>query len=316
VLLLVLVAVVGEQIFNRLASDVYLEDGMIAQDQSNWSDAYLALEKSLDLNQYSLRSYATLGAVGVAAGRYDAALAAYQALATLDAEYPKLYRGLGDAYEGLGRHQEALNAFLQDAKLEHTSTTMLEVAEAYAKLGQMDLALRYADEAVRIVESKPPWPHIEAAEVYLRRASLRAQAGQRQGALADVKTAMDLKPQSEKPHLALGDIYRGWHLYHEALAEYQKARDLSPQSAQVYTFMGVTYAALGDFSQAVKNYRTSLYIQPDDPFTQLNLGLALRRLGQLAEARKVLQAVAALGPKNPLAQQAEAALQIMGPPGP
>lgn len=311
-LMVIMVFVVGQQVLNRLISDIHLETGMLAREAGAYPEAYIALDQALQLNPYSLRSYSTLAALQVDTGQFKQAVETYRALQELDAEYPKLYRGMAQAYRKMGDYAEALKAAQKDAQLEHSATTLIGLAEAYADVGQMDQAREKANEAVKLTEENRPWPHIEAAEVLLRRAQILARMDLRAEALADVRKVKALKPQSEKPYLAMGDIYRSWRQYREAIAEYEKARDLKPSEYQAYTFMGVAYAAMGDYVKAEQSYRTALFANPGDTFTRLNLGLALRQLGKTQEAQATLSGVARLGPKNPLAVQAQKALDAMG----
>ncbi|NLO73094.1 MAG: tetratricopeptide repeat protein [candidate division WS1 bacterium] len=312
--LAVVVFMAGHRIVNRLVSDVYLQWGMSGQNMERYGQARRDLLQAIRLNPYSLRAYAYLGALGVETGEYQAALESYLKLQKLHAEYPKLNRGLGETYLKLKRYPEAIAAYKRDAQLEHSPVSQINLAETYAAAGKMEEARRAANDAVRITEEGRPWLHITLPEVYLRRAAILAKLGLRDPVFEDVQRAKDLEPDSEKPYLAMGDIYRGWGRYREAVREYEAARDLKPQDAQAYVFLGLSYAEMKDYERAINHYHTALYINPTEAFTRLNLGLAYMHTGRTEEARATLAPVAQLGAHHPLGAQARAALDKLGPP--
>jgi tetratricopeptide (TPR) repeat protein len=112
-------------------------------------------------------------------------------------------------------------------------------------------------------------------------------------AIAQYRTALELKPVFVDASINLGAALVARGRLDEAIAQYRKALEIKADSAEAYCNLGRALARLGRLDQAMAQYRKALEIKPGLPEAHNNLGNALTNRGQLAEAmahyRKALE---------------------------
>lgn len=109
-------------------------------------------------------------------------------------------------------------------------------------------------------------------------------AGNRAGAAALYREALDLDPGHVDSLYLLGTLCAEGGRFDEALALLQRAAAAAPASPMIHNNLGSIHLLQGDLSRAAACYERALQIDPGLVEAQQNLGVVLRRLGRHAEA--------------------------------
>lgn len=250
---------------------------------------------------------------------YEDALAHFETALTEGEDAELAYRGIGIAYIGLTRYEEAAEALEQSLSCCDGYVTSLQLdtnyylATAYYKMGDTQRAMQVYD-AVLAMRS-------DEKDAYYLRGLLELEADDFERAEIDFEKAIDLDP---KDYDCLFDIYRALEKngYQEAgeeclqnaltagqesMSEYdkgrlyyylkdydtaknylEKARDTG--TAESVLFLGRTYEALGDFNYASSVYANYLENQPDSPQIQNQLGICRMQMGDYEAALSAFEA--------------------------
>ncbi len=131
-----------------------------------------------------------------------------------------------------------------------------------------------------------------------------AAQGKLDEAVAEYRTAIRLKPDRAESHNGLGLARRAQGKLDEAVAEYRTAIRLQPDRAEARTNLGLALVDQGKVDQAVAEYRTAIRLQPDLVQAHANLGLALVSLGMVDEAVAESRTAIRLQPDYALAHSA------------
>jgi CHAT domain-containing protein/Tfp pilus assembly protein PilF len=185
-------------------------------------------------------------------------------------------KGLGMAYDELGKRREALNAFIEALRIRHElkdphneAEMLIRVGKAHGKLGETETALQRLQEAVTFCRER-------GEKVY------EIQATDNIGLVYS---------QKGEPHKAL-------ETYQRALTLSRNAADLS-EEVTVLNNIGKIYDDLGDVSKALECFEGLLLKVPalrtvpgvptkEEGVTHANLGYVLFHQGRIQEAVKHL----------------------------
>jgi superkiller protein 3 len=108
--------------------------------------------------------------------------------------------------------------------------------------------------------------------------------GKTEEAIAEMKQAMDLAPNSDESYRRLGRVYGETGRKQEAIAAYQKAVDINPYYWFNYNWLGVTLARFGEDEKALDAFRRVTELSPDGAPGYNNLGGGYLQLGRWNEA--------------------------------
>jgi tetratricopeptide (TPR) repeat protein len=187
----------------------------------------------------------------------------------------------------LGKTQFALQ------KYEHAAETLGKVPSTTKDGPEASywLALSYhqlgAECYERLQESFPDsWrTHQLRAEGYALRKDL-------DGAIKELQTALQLRPESPELHEALGELYVDNHSDDEARSELEKSLELDPSRPHALYLLGRLYVQKRENDKAISYLQKALRIQPDLNEASSLLGTAYVRLGQFANAVPKLEKAA------------------------
>jgi tetratricopeptide (TPR) repeat protein len=124
-----------------------------------------------------------------------------------------------------------------------------------------------------------------------------ADRGDIDAAVAELRLAIRLRPDSINTYLAIGEILGAASRHEEALEAYRQAAELEPQNSVVHSRMGVTHGMLGQIDQAIGHYEHALRLRPSAT-VHANLGLAYFTADQLENALAHFQAAVKLDPRG------------------
>jgi tetratricopeptide (TPR) repeat protein len=97
-----------------------------------------------------------------------------------------------------------------------------------------------------------------------------------------------LKPDSERTHLLLGDMYRQRQRYEQAESEYRTASTLAPQDPAALFGLASAYSQDSKSDQALSTAKTALGMSPNDPDLNLLAGEIMVSRHQWTEAEAFL----------------------------
>ena len=130
-------------------------------------------------------------------------------------------------------------------------------------------------------------------------------AQRHEAAAAELKTALDLKPNFRQARLNLGLCYVVMNRCDEALQEFQTLIQADSSDSLAYDCIGKMFAqkartthSRDDWSSARDAYRQSLILAPDNADALDGLAVASFELGEFSEAAALSHQAARLAPKN------------------
>ncbi len=263
-----------------------------------------------------------LGLVYYLAGRFNVAIPPLKHALSLDSSLWGSDLFLGISYYRTGRFSEALSPLRRALRLKP------DLPEASLWLGSALLAdhqpesavpyLRRASDDDRIgaqADSLLVQAYRESAQNYYNRIAklsphsyrvdeLKGQElawqGITVGALLQYQRALNLKPNLEGAHRAMGEIY--WRQRQFALAanEFQAELLLNPMDEESNRRLGEYWVAKGDPARAIPYLNAALAVHTPYPGEVYHfLGLAELSLGNLAEAEAALNLATRDNPRDP-----------------
>jgi tetratricopeptide (TPR) repeat protein len=152
----------------------------------------------------------------------------------------------------------------------------------------------------------PPPPTVatdgqQTAEQHAERGERLMQGGRYDGAVAELKEAVRLKPDYALAHFKLGNAYMQMRRAPEAIQSFKEAIRLEPKMDGAHNNLGNVYLAVGRLDQAAEAYKEAARINPAAGAPHLNLGMTYMRMGRDEEAAESLREAFRLAPNNPQA---------------
>ncbi len=228
-----------------------------------------------------------LGEVFMLQGKLPAALEYLQRAGELEPDNASVQLKLGKVLAGLGRTDEANNAFEESFKRTPHRQTLVEGLQRQ-RMGD----LKGAEQQYRKVLRQDP-DDVDALRLL---AGLAMRAKQWSDAETLLKKALDLAP----------DFYQGWQDLGQALQEqdqmeaaleaYQRAARLKPTEAAPLTGAGTVAAMSGQHTDAIDYFQRALTKQQDNAGALAGLGHVLKTIGQQEEAVAAYRRCAELNP--------------------
>jgi tetratricopeptide (TPR) repeat protein len=245
-------------------------------------------------------------------GEYE--LAAEEASAAVKGRNRRDIRGLlvlAEANAALNRNDEAISA-LDDIRFE-TSTTgeqttaRIHAARLYRRLGKIDQSQRILEEGLeknpgelRLVgeqvlgdlDARDPHGALDrlnrAIEKNPDSALLYAMRGRvymgftRKDELvfpdeaeADLKKAIELRPEDADPYASLAQLYRQTGRLQEAVDAFVKAAEADPTNANAHVVLGTLYEQAGQFDKAIEEYEAAIRLDSRQAIARNNLAWLL-----------------------------------------
>ncbi len=144
-------------------------------------------------------------------------------------------------------------------------------------------------------------PNFALAFTGLADASLRMYKIQKdpfwtQRALVAAEQARQLNDKLPEVHAILGSAYRATGKYMEAIAELKRATSLAPNSDEFYRRLGDVYLDSGNDAEAFQAYQKAVRLNPYYWVNQNSLGKAYARVADYPKALQAFQQVSVLEP--------------------
>ncbi len=237
----------------------------------------------------ALRSYVE-GRIAIAQQNDYAGAATHLERATeIDPTFALAHWSLYDAYSGLNRGEDALNA-TQTAmqhryRLPETSQFQLK-GDYYSAREQVDEAFENAKRWATLYPDD--WrPHNEMAGHYERMNQLDAAIDER-------KRALELDPEGQWQLRSVAWLYEQKGDFAEALRYYAQYAEKFPDKYESFTDMARLYRVTGDYEKAKASLKQALVIDPDRMQIRAWLAEVDRNTGNFAAALEQCRGVLAV----------------------
>jgi serine/threonine-protein kinase len=206
----------------------------------------------------------------------------------IDSNYAPAYAGLADYY--WLTNELSPRVAMPKAKEYVQKALALDdgLADAHATLATINFYgdwdwLRADREYRRAIELSPSYA--AAHRVY---SGFLSEMGRHDQALAEIRTAQELEPDSAITNLGAGWAFYYAREYDRALEQCRRVLDLDPHSMSARDCVGSAQLASGAHDQAIELYRTIATSSGNDPLRLASLGFAYALSGRTADARKVI----------------------------
>jgi tetratricopeptide (TPR) repeat protein len=294
-----------------------LKRAIALHQQGKIDDAIEAYRSYVDKRPDSVLALANLGAAYARTGRYQEAIAQYQRALKLQPDYAGAQLNLGLAYYKTGQIDAAAAEFekahraapaelqpvllLADCRLAMgENKKVIELLDPLANIRTADLAIAYMLGTALIRDDQPArgqvvidriLRHGDSAETWLLLGTAKLNASDFPGALADLKKAIDLKP----------DLPDAWAYYGQALLRtgdpaaateaYRKALDANPYSFAANLQMAILLKEADDIPGALECLRRAQQVRSKDLALRYQLASIALHEGSLEPARRDLEEI-------------------------
>ncbi len=224
-------------------------------------------------------------------GDWDAVILFMQQVVDADPEAADAYYYMGDAQLNLGEPAAALVSFTAAVRIDDAFGAAY-LGRALARLAldpEADVEEDFADAIGNASDFGP---------AYLARAAWRLEAGDVEGALADLIAVETLLPGSPfVPYYRALIAYRAED-YAAALPLAEAAHDGDFTHLPTYLLLGQVNMALGDAEAAAGWLEVYTRYETEDSAAIILLGQALSQTGEFERALEIYEALLALDPEN------------------
>ncbi len=188
--------------------------------ERDYDKALHLYSKYIILNPNDFRGYFNRGTTEFNAGKYLEAKRDFTKTLTLNPIYKEAYYYRGLCQVELKDYNAAITDYTHVLKDNPRSVPFLKVrADAYNANGSKEMALADFDVAIRITKL--------SGDLYKRRAELKVEMKDVDGALRDYNSVEKLLPKYKMVHYIKGNLYLKINEIEFACDEYQKALDNS-----------------------------------------------------------------------------------------
>lgn len=268
-------------VYERLANltpqdaSVYLALGDAHSRLGHLEDAAAAYQQAVEVEPNAM-AYVLLGLMKVQMGDTEGAIAAYQQALALEPDNPSAHQSLGNAYQMLGRNEDAAGEYRKAIAQNETAFLQVQLGTALGRLGRADEALAALQRAL---ELDP-----QAAEAHNQMGIVYANQGNLAEAEAAYRAAIDLDGANPLYYFSLAQMaYRQCSLSTAVQAQSQ-AVALTPETGDYKIYLAALYEAQGRNDEAQALYEEMAAAPANDVFAHSVAGDYLQRQRRYGEA--------------------------------
>ena len=173
----------------------------------------------------------------------------------------------------------------------------VSVARAPLSPENISAAIGWFDQALA-VDPEYAAAHAGKCELYVRSFGHTFETPLIDAAQAACTHALELNPNLDIVHDALGRLYIATGQLLDAEQSFKRAIEINPASSEAYTGLGKVYSAMNRPSEAEANLRQAIGLHPGDWSAYNELGNYLYRQGRYLEAAQQYQYVVGLNYTN------------------
>lgn len=234
----------------------------------------------LDQEQSNAEAAHWLGVLLVQAGKADEALPLLERASAARPEDAAFAHNLGQAYQALGRLEEAIGIFDRALSLDAASPDAL-VSAGVARLARQRPG--DAEDALTLF-NKAQLQGLGSPELHLHLAVALLMTGRFQEAIAACQRAIERKPDGAEAHYHLGVAYAQLGDMENARRCIARAVELKPDDARALHGLAGMEAAAGRWPEAEALLQKEIQVNPTSRDAQQALGIVLQRMGRWNDA--------------------------------
>ena len=220
-------------------------------------DAIAYLHQYIDKNPYSEIAWHQTGRLYYGLGKYQEALNAFEYATLIDEEFLGAFMEMAKTYEKLKKYEEAINCYNRTIELDDaTSYALLRIGKCYEKLGKKVLALQYFNKTVHedpLLDKG--W--IAITDFYIRQKNY-------QKALFYVNKALGIDNQNRLYWKRYATINKELNFFEEAEFGYRKAVEFGDYQLDTWLFWVDSLLLLGEFESAVQTLLQAAEYFPEE----------------------------------------------------
>jgi tetratricopeptide (TPR) repeat protein len=224
-------------------------------------------------------------------GRHDLAIETHNRALGVAPGSAAAWAGVGAAFMAMGQMDQAARSLGRSVRLDPLGIDALNnFGNVLAAQGQIEAAMRVFRRAVRLGPGNPqPYNNLGAALI---------EAGAIAEGLVACARALVLCPDNPEGENNLGNALLELGRTDEAIAAFRRALVLRPDFPEACTNLSSALIDIGACREAVLACHRAITVQPDDAKAYNNLGNALRGAGALEEAQGVFSQALRLAPED------------------
>lgn len=191
---------------------------------------------------------------------------------------PEFYVLLGDAWEGVGKHAEAVRAYEQALQLQPDSVRALRsLATALQESGKGAAAAAALEKALKLAPVDP--------EAWFRYGILDVAAGRAGAGVEKIRKAISLDPSLPEKSRRLAEVLLVTGDLNGAMAALTVALKTDPYDEDAWDLAGRVLSQQGQTEEAMFHFERAVKLRPDSAPHLFDYGLALARAGRFDEAQ-------------------------------
>jgi protein O-mannosyl-transferase len=252
--------------------------GVLTWRQSRmYHDLETLWQTTIERNPDSYMGHNNLGAIYLAKGQVDAAIARFERALEILPGHGNAHGNLGNALLQKGRVDEAIGQFQKAVEAEpRVAKAHSDLALGLLQKGRVDETIVHARKALELQ------PRFAEAHNHLGWALL--QRGEADAALGHFRTALEVQPASPDAHYNVGTALLHQGRTADAADHLAKAIELRPDFPKALNNLGNALVQSGRPDEAIGRFEAALKVHPEDAETRGNLGRTLIELGRIEEA--------------------------------
>jgi len=199
--------------------------------------------------------------------------------------------GLGNAYNNLKRHDDAIEAYRQALHIDPKD------ADAWTNLGVTYSDLSRHNDAI---EAYRQALHIDPkhANAWNNLGVTYGELERHDDAIEAYHQALHIDPKTANAWFNLGIAYGKLESHDDAIEAHRQALRVNPKHASAWSNLGIAYGKLGRDDDAIEAFSQALHIDPENASAWNNLGVAYNNLKRHDNAIEAYRQALRIGPEN------------------
>jgi tetratricopeptide (TPR) repeat protein len=282
------------------------EIGLALTDQGKLEEAIAEFRVAIRIDPDYANPHTNLGAALHEQGKVDEAMAEFRAAIRIDPDLVIGHFNLGVALKMQGKLEEAIAEFRSAIRINpHDAYAHNQLRIALEEGGERNEAIDEDRPAMKTRSPASAFAAIGAtllrclgfgkrrgqqladADAHYNRGITLAEQGNREGAAAEFRSAIRLKPELVSAHIGLANALAEMAcqmaepdpLASAAIAEFREAIRLQPDDADAHYGLADTLGRQGQREEAIAEYRVAIRLRPQHPRFDSGLGEMLTGQG-------------------------------------
>ncbi len=198
-----------------------------------------------------------------------------------------IHGSLGAAYADAGEYEKAIKECQESINIRpKNADAYCNLANAYENLGRCEEAIDFANKAIKIIGAEKYKRNNVLVKIYNNLGVAYGKLGRYKEAIDVLKESIRLMPNYDNSHYNLGYAYGKLEQDEEAMKEYREVLKISPNFCLAHNNIGVLYLKQGKNKEAIEAFKQAVRAKPDYAEARYNLGVVYFCNGDKASGMK------------------------------